>query len=123
MTAWFELMETSIGLFRFSLDSPGNQVVLSSEMYRSKQGAQMGIEAVQKNRFLPERYRRKASSSGDHYFTLLAGNGEIIGISEMYSTALDRDSGIAFLQSGSTVDAPVHRSLSDAPSTGQKATA
>ncbi|MGN7823613.1 YegP family protein [Chitinophaga sp. 22536] len=41
-----------------------------------------------------ERFERKNSSNGKHYFNLKAANGQIIGTSEMYESTSGRDNGI-----------------------------
>jgi len=85
--------------FIFNLASAGNtQIVLASERYTSKQGAQGGIESVKTNAPNDARYKRLVSSKGEPYFTLHAGNGEVIGTSEMYSSAQARDAGIAWVK-------------------------
>ncbi|MBO9638744.1 MAG: YegP family protein, partial [Siphonobacter aquaeclarae] len=39
-------------------------------------------------------YDRKTASNGKYYFTLKAGNGQVIGTSQMYESASGRDNGI-----------------------------
>ena len=40
------------------------------------------------------RYERKEAKNGAPYFNLKAGNGQVIGTSEMYSSEAARDNGI-----------------------------
>lgn len=70
------------------------QIILSSEMYESKSAAENGIASVQRNAGDDGRYARLTSSGGDPYFTLKAGNGEVIGKSEMYDSASSMENGI-----------------------------
>lgn len=85
--------------FMFNLASVGNgQVVLTSERYTTKQGAQVGIAAVKSNASHDVRYKRLTASNGLPYFTLHAVNGEVIGVSEQYSSAQARDAGIAWVK-------------------------
>ncbi len=85
--------------FIFNLASAGNtQIVLASERYTSKQGAQGGIQSVKTNAPNDARYKRLVSSKGEPYFTLQGANGEVIGTSEMYSSAQARDAGIAWVK-------------------------
>jgi uncharacterized protein len=67
---------------------------LTSQQYESMDGVTNGIESVRSNSQLLERFDRKDASDGSPYFSLLAGNGQIIGKSEMYSAEAGRDNGI-----------------------------
>lgn len=94
MAGKFELKKTASGQFMFNLKAGNGQVILTSEMYESKASAENGIESVKKNAADDERYERKTASNGAPYFNLKAGNGQIIGKSEMYSSEAARDNGI-----------------------------
>lgn len=83
------------GEFQFNLKAANGQVILTSEGYSSESGCKNGIESVKKNAGSDERYDRKSSTGGKFYFNLKAANGQIIGSSEMYESALGRDGGIA----------------------------
>lgn len=83
----------------FNLASVGNgQVVLTSERYTTKQAAQGGITAVKLNAPHDVRYKRLTSSNNLAYFTLHAANGEVVGTSELYSSAQARDTAIAWVK-------------------------
>ena len=64
-------------------------------MYSSKASAQNGAQSVKTNAGNDARYERLESKAKQPYFRLKAANGEVIGTSEMYSTAAARDNGIA----------------------------
>jgi len=93
--AKFVITKRSNGEFQFNLKAGNGQTILSSEGYASKAGATGGIESVKTNSQDDDRYDKKESSSGKPYFTLKAGNGQIIGSSEMYESTSSRDNGIA----------------------------
>ena len=95
MTAKFELKKSTNGQYYFNLKAVNGEVILSSEMYQSKEGAENGIESVSKNAALDEHYERKISVKDEPYFILKAANGEPIGRSEMYSTTAAMENGIA----------------------------
>merc|ERR1712048_93333 len=64
--------------------------------YKQKSGCENGIKSVRENSAIPERFDKRESKNGHPYFVLKAGNGEIIGCSEMYEGgAAGRDNGIA----------------------------
>ena len=64
-------------------------------MYESKAAAENGIASIQKNSGDDARYERKESSNGKPYFNLKAGNGQVIGKSEMYESVASMENGIA----------------------------
>jgi uncharacterized protein YegP (UPF0339 family) len=80
--------------FLFVLKAANGEPILHSERYTTKQSAQNGIESVRKNSPADSRYERKNASNGEPMFNLKAGNGEVIGTSERYSTTAARDGGI-----------------------------
>lgn len=80
--------------FMFNLKAGNGEVILTSERYKSKQGAENGIASVKTNSPHDKNYDRLTSSNGKPYFVLKAGNNEIIGKSEMYESAASRDNGI-----------------------------
>ncbi|WP_343725889.1 YegP family protein [Herbaspirillum huttiense] len=82
--------------YHFVLRSDNNQVILTSENYVTKQGAQTGIASCQVNSPLDSRYERKKSAASQPYsFVLKAANGEVIGRSENYAAESGRENGIA----------------------------
>lgn len=95
MAAKFELKRANNGQFMFNLKAGNGEVILTSELYLEKSSALHGIESTKTNATDDGRYERKNSKSGAPYFVLKAGNGEIIGKSEMYSSASAMEGGIA----------------------------
>jgi uncharacterized protein len=94
MPGHFELLKGDSGAFRFNLKAGNNQTILTSESYRSKAAAQNGIESVKKNAGFDERYERHTAQDGSPYFVLRAANKEVVGKSEMYSSAQQMENGI-----------------------------
>ena len=94
MAAKFELKKSKNGKFFFNLLATNGQIILSSEMYEAKASAENGIASVQKNAADDARYERLTGKDGSPYFTLKAGNGQVIGQSQMYSSEKARDGGI-----------------------------
>lgn len=94
MAAKFEIKKSKSDQFLFNLLAVNGQVILSSEMYESKAGAVNGIESVRKNAVDAQRFDKLEAKDGSPYFTLKAANGQIIGKSQMYSSAAARDKGI-----------------------------
>lgn len=94
MAGKFELYKDKKGEFRFRLKAGNGEIVLASEGYNDRAGAQNGIESVKKNAEEIGRYEKKVAASGKHYFVLKAGNNLVIGQSETYDSEAACDSGI-----------------------------
>ena len=82
------------GEFQFMLKAGNGQTILASEGYSAKSSCENGIESVKKNAAEDSNYERKNSSSGKFHFNLKAGNGQVIGSSEMYESAAGMENGI-----------------------------
>lgn len=95
MAGKFELKKSKNDKYFFSLLASNGQTILGSEMYEAKASALNGIEAVKTNSADDSRFARLSGKDGSPYFSLKAGNGQVIGSSQMYSTASARDNGIA----------------------------
>lgn len=95
MSKKFEIKQATNGQFHFNLKAGNGQVILSSEMYKAKASAIKGIESVQLNAPHDNRYDRRQSKKDEPYFVLKAGNGEVIGKSEMYSSNAAMENGIS----------------------------
>lgn len=90
----FEVKTTKNGEFQFNLKAGNGQVILSSEGYTTKANCLNGVESVKKNAQDDNKFDRKTSTNGKHYFNLKATNGQIIGTSEMYESASGMENGI-----------------------------
>ena len=95
MAGYFEIKTAANSQFMFNLKAGNHEVILTSQMYTSKQSAEGGIASVKTNSVIDAHYDRKVSSDKSPYFVLKAGNAEIIGKSEMYSSSSAMESGIA----------------------------
>lgn len=82
------------GEFQFNLKAGNGEVILSSEGYTTRAACDNGVASVKKNATDDARYERKTSSNVKHYFNLKAGNGQVIGTSEMYESAAAMENGI-----------------------------
>ncbi len=100
----FKIEPTSNGQFKFNLKADNHQVILSSEHYSTKSACQKGIVSIQKNCVEDARYDRLKSKNDKFYFNLKAGNGEIIGTSEMYESSASMENGIASVKKNGTTN-------------------
>lgn len=106
MPGKFEIKTGKSGKFSFNLKASNGQVILSSESYDSRKGAEGGIASVKKNAGNDARFERKTAKDGSAFFVLKAANGEPIGKSEMYKTKRSMENGIASVGKNAA-DAPV----------------
>ena len=95
MSGYFELKPAAGAQFVFNLKAGNHEVILTSERYATKAGAENGIASVKENAALDERYQRKMAKDNAPYFVLVAANGQTIGRSEMYSSTKAMEGGIA----------------------------
>ena len=95
MAGKFELKKSDSGKFMFNLKAGNGKVILTSQMYRTKAAALVGIESVKQHAADDANFERKTSAAGQPYFALKAVNKQIVGSSEMYSSTAARENGIA----------------------------
>lgn len=94
MAGKFELKTAKNGEFHFNLLAGNGQIILQSEMYKTRASAENGIESIKKNAADDARYERLTSASGKPYFVLKAANHQVIGQSQLYESEASRDNGI-----------------------------
>ncbi len=90
----FVITKRSNGEFQFNLKAGNGQVILTSEGYTTLAACKNGIESVKKNAADDARFERKEAKNGAPFFNLKAGNGQVIGKSEMYSSTAACENGI-----------------------------
>ncbi len=106
MPGKFEIKTGKNGKFHFNLKATNGQVILTSETYNDRKGAEKGIASVRKNAANDKRFERKTAKDGSPYFVLTASNGEPVGKSEMYKSVKSMENGIASVARNSP-DAPI----------------
>ncbi|WP_339805725.1 YegP family protein [uncultured Marinobacter sp.] len=94
MSARYELFRGSNSQHYFRLKAGNGEIILQSEGYVNRAGAENGVESVRQHSPFDRFYERKTSSAGEPYFVLKASNGQTIGKSQMYSSNGARDTGI-----------------------------
>ncbi len=83
------------GQFYFNLLAGNGQSILKSEAYKTKASCINGINSVKKNAADEKRFERKESKTGKPFFNLKAGNGQVIGTSELYESVAACENGIS----------------------------
>ncbi|RWX52900.1 YegP family protein [Photobacterium chitinilyticum] len=94
----YELKQAKNQQFYFVLKAGNGEVILISEMYTTKAAALDGIASVQINAIERELFELNTASNGQFYFNLKAKNHQVIGTSEMYTTAASAKEGIHSVQ-------------------------
>jgi uncharacterized protein len=94
MAARYEISKTASGKFHFVLKAGNNEVILSSQQYADKSGAEGGVASCQKHGTSASNFEKKTSKADEPYFVLKASNGQVIGQSEMYKSAASCENGI-----------------------------
>ena len=94
MNTFFEIKKTKNDEFMFNLKATNGEIILTSELYKTKSSALDGIRSVIENAALDKRYEKRKTKKDKPYFVLKAGNGEIIGKSEEYSSKAAMEKGI-----------------------------
>lgn len=90
----FVISKRTNGDYQFNLKAGNGQVILSSQGYNFKSSCEQGISSVKKNASDDGKYERKTSSNGKYFFNIKAGNGQIIGTSQMYEAEAGMENGI-----------------------------
>jgi len=91
----FELhLKEGTELWHFHLKAANGQIILTSQMYKSKSGAANGIESVKTNCEKDNCWERKTAKDGRFYFNLKSTNGQVIGTSQMYKGESGMENGI-----------------------------
>lgn len=94
MAAKYVLKKTTNNEYMFNLRAGNAEVILTSERYDTKAGAENGIQSVRDNSPHDHRYDRRTATTGQPYFALKAPNGRVIGTSELYNSITARERGI-----------------------------
>lgn len=92
--ASIQIVTSADGTYRFNVRANNGEVVLRSESYQTLAGATNGVASVRANGSNLERYVLLQAANGDWYFNLRAGNHQIIGTSEQYSTKSNAKRGL-----------------------------
>jgi uncharacterized protein YegP (UPF0339 family) len=95
MAKRFEIFTGTNNQYYFRLRSGNNEIILASEGYTTKANCNNGVQSVKAHAPNDDNYKRLVATNGQYYFTLNASNGQVIGVSEMYTSTQGRANGIA----------------------------
>ena len=94
MAGKFEVKATKGGQFMFNLKASNGEIILTSETYKTMKGLKNGIKSVRTNAKVAAHFKTLMSKKGEPYFVLRAGNNQVVGKSEMYSSDKALENGI-----------------------------
>jgi len=91
---YFEVLEDAAGDHYFNLHAANHEVILTSEAYSSRTAALNGVLSVHDHGTRWSSFEQRVARDGSHYFVLMASNGNVIGMSEMYATHSNASRGL-----------------------------
>lgn len=94
----FEIFKGKNDEFYFHLKAGNGEVILASQGYTAKANCKNGIESVRTHSSDAGNFQKLEAKDGRYYFNLMASNGQVVGTSQMYTTASARDNGIKSVQ-------------------------
>ena len=94
MTSKFHLKTAKDEQFHFNLLAGNGEIILTSELYKSKPSAISGIESVQKNALREGAFEVKPAAGGKFHFVLKASNGQVVGQSQLYASEAGCQGGV-----------------------------
>ncbi|MGL5091272.1 MAG: YegP family protein [Aeromonas sobria] len=98
---WYELKFSSSKKHYFVLKAGNGDVILTGEMYNSRDSVVNGIASVQTNSHERANYVLKQTVNGKWYFILKAKNHQVIGMSQMYDSKSSAENGVASVENNS----------------------
>ena len=98
----FEIFKGKNDHYYFHLKAGNGEVILASQGYTAKESAKKGVHSVAENAGDEANFEKKEAKDGRFYFVLHAANKQVIGDSQMYTTAASRDHGIKSVHDNAT---------------------
>jgi uncharacterized protein YegP (UPF0339 family) len=95
MAGRFEIKRGASGKVNIALKARNGRTILTGQHYADKAGAENGVRSVRENASDDAKFERKQAKDGRPYFVLKAGNGQVIGQSQMYASTRAMENGIA----------------------------
>ena len=76
---FYELKVAKDGQFMFNLKAANGQVILTSELYKTKASAENGIASVQKNGVDAKNFEYRVAKNDKPYYVLFVEEGRFVG--------------------------------------------
>lgn len=94
----FQIFKTKNGGYTFRVLGTNGAIVLSSDVYLTKEECMNSLKRVQIAAQEDSNFERTSHSNGYVSFTLKTHNGQILGRSEMYASMAGRENGIELVK-------------------------
>lgn len=96
----FQIFRSSVNQeYYYRLRASGNnEIILSGEGYKTLQSCKDGIASVKTNALSEANYEKLYTAYRQYHFNLKAGNYQVVGTSESYTTSTARDAGIVLVR-------------------------
>lgn len=94
MSARYEIFQGINNQYYFRLRAANSEIILQSEGYVTRQGAENGVQSVKTHSPHDRFYSRLPRRDDKYYFTLNAANSQTIGTSQGYKSTTGREVGI-----------------------------
>lgn len=92
--ASFRVARAGVRGYRYTLVNDAGEILLSSSVYGSRNGALRGIDSVRRNLADDTRIERRLLRDGRPCFVLKARNGQVLATSPGFADARARDAAI-----------------------------
>jgi hypothetical protein len=94
----FTVIKENDGTYFVTLKAKNGRTILSGSKHLSKLACKNGIETIRANAIDNLKYEYKKTYDGKFYFRLKSVSGEVLGNSELFETADNRNVGIETLK-------------------------
>ncbi|NAW50112.1 DUF1508 domain-containing protein [Elizabethkingia argentiflava] len=100
--AKYLIRKSTNGQYWWVLKAGNGETILTSETYTTKQNCLKGVESSKVN-IADGNFKILTSVRNDPYFTQRAGNHQVLGTSQMYSSTHARDIGISSVKNNAPI--------------------
>jgi hypothetical protein len=90
----FEMVAGRDGRIYVRLVAGNGEIILSGRGFATKSEAIHSIASIMRYGSQDQRFRRRESLNGQHFFQLVSPSGRILGWSEMYHSKQGRENGV-----------------------------
>jgi uncharacterized protein YegP (UPF0339 family) len=94
----FQIIRGENQQYYFRLNSADGEIILHSDGFKVRDGAEKGIELIKLSVYHDERFKRKISMDGRYFFEIMSMEKNILGTSRMYDTIQDCDEAISLVK-------------------------
>lgn len=90
----FQIIRAENKKYYFRLRTGDGDILLRSEGYNIRAGAEKGIDIVRTSVYHDDRFKRRMSLEGKYYFEIVTIDGDILGTGKLYESLQGCDNGI-----------------------------